>query len=194
LGAHHRECRAGDVDRAEQGGLDLGPELLRAQLLEEAGVEVARVVDQRVDPAEPVDRSPHGRSRVGGIGDVQLDRQEVVMFPDGRADLLGVPSRGDDCVTSGQRRLGNVDAQATAGAGDQPSLLVAHAVARPSAGICSIFSIDLPHAGDRLVSVYTTQLQAQETIQPAPTSGPHLAHLSKAATGSAPGNWPHTRH
>jgi hypothetical protein len=41
-------------------------------------------------------------------------------------------------VTSGQRRLGDVDAQAAAGAGDQPNLLVAHAAARPSAGILSI--------------------------------------------------------
>ena len=40
------------------------------------------------------------------------------MFPDRRGDLLGVPSRGNDCVTSGQRGLGDVDAQATAGAGD----------------------------------------------------------------------------
>jgi hypothetical protein len=99
------------------------------------------------------------------------------MFPDGRADLLCVPSRGDDCVTSGQRRLGNVDAQATAGAGDQPNLFVAHAVARPSAGILLDLLDRSPLCGDRLVSVYTTQLQAQETIQPAPTSGPHLAHL-----------------
>ena len=45
LGAHDRKCRAGDVDRAEQGGLDLRPEVLRADLLEEPGVEVARVVD-----------------------------------------------------------------------------------------------------------------------------------------------------
>jgi hypothetical protein len=118
LPAHHRECRAGDVDRAKEGGLDLGPELLRAQLLEEPGVEVARVVDEHVDPAEPVDRSRHGRLCVGGLGDVQLDRQEVVMLPNRRADLLGVPSSGDDRVISRQRGLGDVDAQATAGAGD----------------------------------------------------------------------------
>jgi hypothetical protein len=66
------------------------------------------------------------------------------MFSNRRGDLLGVPSRGDDRVTSGERRLGNVDAQAAAGAGDQPNLLVAHAAARPSA------------VGGRLISVYTT--------------------------------------
>jgi hypothetical protein len=41
-------------------------------------------------------------------------------------------------MTSGQRRLGNVDAQAAASAGDQPNLLVAHAAARPSAEIVLI--------------------------------------------------------
>ena len=116
--AHHRECRAGDVDRTEEGGLDLCPELLWAQFLEEAGVEVARVVDQHVDPAEPVDCRRYGRLSVGGIGDVQLDRQEVVILTDCRADLLGVPSRSDDRMTSGQRGPGDVDAQAAAGAGD----------------------------------------------------------------------------
>ncbi len=55
LGAHDRKGRAGDVDRAEQGGLDLRPEVLGGDLLEEPGVEVARVVDQHVDAAEPVD-------------------------------------------------------------------------------------------------------------------------------------------
>ena len=61
--AHDRKGGAGDVDRTEQGGLDLRPELLRAELLEEPGVEVAGVVDQHVDPAEPVD----GRLD-GGLG------------------------------------------------------------------------------------------------------------------------------
>ena len=125
---HHRECCAGEVDRAEEGGLDLRPERLRAQLLEEAGVEVARVVDQHVDPAEPLDRSRHGRLSLRGIGDVELDRQEVVVFSDRRADLLGVSSGGDDRVTSGQRGLGDVDPQAAAGAGDEPDLLVTHVV------------------------------------------------------------------
>jgi hypothetical protein len=41
-------------------------------------------------------------------------------------------------MTSGQRRLGNVDAQAAASAGDQPNLLVTHAAARPSAEIVLI--------------------------------------------------------
>jgi hypothetical protein len=66
---HHRERRAGDVDRAEEGGLDLRQE--------------------HVDPAEPVNRSRHGRLCVRRIGDIQLHCQKVVRLPDRRADLLG---------------------------------------------------------------------------------------------------------
>src|SRR5215217_5063839 len=52
---------AGDVQRAEQGGLDLRPEVLRGDLLEEPGVEVARVVDEDVDAPEPLDGRQHRR-------------------------------------------------------------------------------------------------------------------------------------
>ena len=67
LGAHDRQHGAGDVQRAEQVGLDLGAEVLGADLLEEPGVEVAGVVDQHVDPAEPVDGGLHGRLGVGRV-------------------------------------------------------------------------------------------------------------------------------
>ena len=83
LGAHDRKDRAGDVHRAEQGGLDLRPEVLRADLLEEPGVEVARVVDQHVDASEPFDGCLDGRLGVGGVGDVELDGQEVVVLAAG---------------------------------------------------------------------------------------------------------------
>jgi hypothetical protein len=43
---------AGDVARAEEGGLDLRPEFLSAELLKESGVKVAGVVDQHVEPAD----------------------------------------------------------------------------------------------------------------------------------------------
>ena len=42
-------------------------------------------------------------------------------------DLLGVAAGGDDGVTGGQGGLGDVDAHAAAGAGDEPNLLVTHA-------------------------------------------------------------------
>jgi Kef-type K+ transport system membrane component KefB len=142
LGAHDRQHGAGDVDGAEQGGLDLGPEVLGADLLEEPGVEVAGVVDQHVDAAEPFDGSRDGRLGVGGVGDVELDGQEVVVRAERGADPLGVASGGDDGVAGGQGGLGDVDAHAAAGAGDEPNLLVSH----PSA----LLLVDL-RAGHRVI-------------------------------------------
>ena len=46
------------------------PEVLRAELFEEPGVEVARIVDQHVDPAEPLDCSLDGDVGSVGVGSV----------------------------------------------------------------------------------------------------------------------------
>ena len=53
--------------------LDLCPEVTGADLLEESRDEVARIVDQNVNPAEPVDRRLSGGRGIVGIGDVELD-------------------------------------------------------------------------------------------------------------------------
>ena len=79
LPAHHRQHRTGDVHRPEQVRFDLCAHLGRADLLEVAGVEVAGVVDEHVDPTEPVDGSPDGRLGRGSIGDVEIDRQQIVV-------------------------------------------------------------------------------------------------------------------
>ena len=75
----HRQGGAGDIDRAEQGGLDLRPELLRAELLEEPGVEVARVVDQHIDPSEPVHGRLDGGRSARRVGDVESYDQQIVV-------------------------------------------------------------------------------------------------------------------
>jgi hypothetical protein len=115
-----------------RGGLELRPEVLRADLLEEPGVEVAGVVDQHVDAAEPVDGSLDGRLGVGRVGDIELDGQQVVVGAEHGADPLGAAAGGNDGVTGSERGLGEVDAHATAGAGDEPDLLVSHVPALPS--------------------------------------------------------------
>jgi hypothetical protein len=103
-----------------------------ADLLEEPGVEVAGVVDEHVDASEPVDGSPDGRFGVGGVGDVEHDGQEVIVLAQGGGDGLGVAGGGDHGVAGRERRPGDVDAHATAGAGDEPNLLVSHQTALPS--------------------------------------------------------------
>jgi hypothetical protein len=106
--------------------------LLGGDLLEEPGVEVAGVVDQHVDAAEPVDGSRHGRLGRGRVGHVELHGQEVIVLTQGRGDTLGLAGGGDHRVAGRQCRLGDVDAHAAAGAGDEPNLLVSHAGALPS--------------------------------------------------------------
>jgi hypothetical protein len=54
--AHHGQNRARDVHRPDKVRRQLPPDLFRRQLLEEACIEVARVVDQHVDAAQAFDR------------------------------------------------------------------------------------------------------------------------------------------
>jgi hypothetical protein len=97
---------------------------LGGDLLEEPGVEVAGVVDQHVDAAEPFHGRLHGRLGVGGVGDVELDRQQVLVLSLGRGDGVGVAGGSDHGVAGRERGRGDVDAHPAAGAGDEPNLLV----------------------------------------------------------------------
>ncbi len=124
-----RQDGAGHVGRAEQVRLDLRPEVLRSDLLEEPGLEVSGVVYQHVDTAEPLDGGLDGCARGGGIGDVEVDDQQVVVLAQRGRDVVGPACGGDHRVTGGQGRLGDVDAQTAASAGDEPNLLLAHASA-----------------------------------------------------------------
>ena len=101
LGAHDWQGGAGDVHGAEQRGLDLRPEVLRPDLLEEPGVEVPRIVDQNVDTSEPFDGSLDGRLGVGGIGDIELDGQEAIVLAQGRCDAVDVAAGSHDRVAAG---------------------------------------------------------------------------------------------
>ena len=57
-------------------------------------------------------------------GDVELDDQQVVGVADGLGDGVGVAAGGHDVVAGGERGLGDLDAHAAAGAGDEPGLLL----------------------------------------------------------------------
>ena len=78
LPAHHGQHRARDVHRPDKVRRQRPLDLLRRQLLEEAGVEVARVVDQHVDTAEPLEHRLHRRLRRREACDVELDDEQVV--------------------------------------------------------------------------------------------------------------------
>jgi hypothetical protein len=74
---HHWQDGASDVHRAEQQRVELIADLFGAQLLEEAGEEVARVVDQNIDSAELRDRGIDRRLRILWTGDVEFDRSRL---------------------------------------------------------------------------------------------------------------------
>ena len=124
--AHHGQHRARHVHRPDQVRDQLPLDLLGRQLLEEAGVEVAGVVDEHVDAAEALERCPHCRLRGREAGDVELDDQQVVGLAERVTDRLGVAAGRDDRVAGGERGPGDVHAHAAAGAGDEPDLLTTH--------------------------------------------------------------------
>jgi hypothetical protein len=124
--AHHRQDGASDIHRAEQQRLELIADLFRAELLEEAGEEIPRVVDQDVDPAELSDGGLDCSLGVLRAGDVELDCQQAVVVADRRRDLRAIAAGGHDRMPGGQDGLGGVDAQAPACAGDQPHFFLSH--------------------------------------------------------------------
>ena len=75
--AHDGKYGARDVHRADQGRRELPIHLLGSQLFEEAGVEIAGIVDEDVDPTEAFDRGLHGGLGIGGVRDIELDCQHV---------------------------------------------------------------------------------------------------------------------
>jgi hypothetical protein len=126
LSAHDRQGSAGHVQRPEQGGLDLGPEVLGGDLLEEAGLEVAGIVDHHVDAAEPLDGCLDGRLGGGGVGHVERNCEEVLVLALGGGDLVGVASGADHRMAGCECGLGDVDAHPASGTGDEPNLLGSH--------------------------------------------------------------------
>src|SRR5207302_1381849 len=110
----------------EEQRLDLLADPLEAELLEKAGVKVARVVDQHVNPAELLDRRLDGRLRVFGAGDVERRGQQIGVPTHCRADLRSASAGGDHGVSGGQRCSCDGHAQTAARAGDEPNLLLSH--------------------------------------------------------------------
>jgi hypothetical protein len=73
LRSHDWQHGTRDVHRAEQVGFDLSAEVRRGKFFEEPGVEVARVVDEDVDAAEPLNGGDHCSLGFLGASDVELD-------------------------------------------------------------------------------------------------------------------------
>src|SRR3954451_4150506 len=94
--------------------LELGAEVRVRDLLESARDEVARVVDQHVDPAEPYNRCVNGSLGAGRVSDIELGDKQVVLRTDSVGDRVGRAAGGDDGVAGVQCGAGQIDAQAAA--------------------------------------------------------------------------------
>lgn len=86
------EDRSGDIHCPEHRSLDLRAEIVRRDLLGEPSVKIARVIDEHIDTAKPVDGGTRGGLGIVGTGDVKPERQEVVVGPERGADPLRVAS------------------------------------------------------------------------------------------------------
>ena len=126
LGTQLRQHRPRDIDRPEQGALDLRTERLRIQLLEEPRVETTGIVDQDVEVPEHVHRGAHRSLGGSRIGHIQSHCQQVIVLTQRIGDALDPSGGGNHRMASRQSRLGDVDPQAPTRSGDQPYLLIRH--------------------------------------------------------------------
>ena len=112
LPPHRREGRAGAEERAGEVDGDGVDERLHVDLVGRTrGAEHARVVEQHVDPAEPVVDRGEQRVHRGRVGDVGGDGQRVGVAVGGRLERVGPPARQRHAVPGPQQRLRHDPAQ-----------------------------------------------------------------------------------
>src|SRR5205085_3897746 len=109
VGTHDGKHGARHVERAEEVRLELGAEVRVRDLLERARDEVARVVDEHVDPAEPCNGCVNGSLSAGRVGDIELGDEQVVVRTDRGGDRVGRAAGGDDGVAGVQCGAGQID-------------------------------------------------------------------------------------
>src|SRR4051794_32918641 len=74
--------------------LDLCPEVLGGEFLKKPGVEVARVVNEDVDAAEPLDGCGHGLLRVVRTRHVEFENQQFIRLAERRRHGISIAATG----------------------------------------------------------------------------------------------------
>ena len=82
----------------EQQRVELTANLFGAQLLEEAGEEVARVVDQNINSAKLRDSGIDRRLRILWTGDVEFDCQQAFVIAHCSRDLRSIAASRNNGV------------------------------------------------------------------------------------------------
>lgn len=86
--AHDRQRCLGHPYGSEQIGLQLAAQLVLGELFDHPEVPVAGIVDHYVQPPEAPGGLLDGRLVSGAVGDVQLQRQHVVVVVSTRASSV----------------------------------------------------------------------------------------------------------
>ena len=127
LFAQVRQRGLSDPQRSEYVRLDLVAGVLLGELLDEAELAVAGVVDDDVQPSEMVVRLLDRGEVRRAVGDIQLDRQDrVAVGVHQIGQRRGIARRGRDLVAPLQCSDGPFPSEAPRGTGDKPNFF-AHA-------------------------------------------------------------------
>jgi hypothetical protein len=123
LFSQHGDGRLRNVVDTPEVGLELGTEVLIISGLDGRDVGVASVVDDDVEPAEPLARLVDGRPRGGGVGDIQGQRVSAIRVGrDEVVQLLWPACGGGDSIARLERGPRQRSPEAAGGTGDEPCL------------------------------------------------------------------------
>ncbi len=115
---HGGQHLTNEVVPAEQVGVELFPERLGGEILQGTRLAIGTVVEQTVEAAPGQgQRLCRPALYAGGVGEIQLHRQEPLLLQQG--DVLGLAGRGNDGEAVGAERLGGGEADAAGAAGDK---------------------------------------------------------------------------
>jgi hypothetical protein len=126
LFSHRRQDRACHIHGPEQERLDLIPDLFGRELFEEAGEKIAGIVDEDVDPAEFLDGRATAASASCGCVTSSAVANKLACSPIAAETFAASrPVATTECPAA-RGNLGDVHAQSTTGARDEPDLLFRH--------------------------------------------------------------------
>src|SRR6185503_20614276 len=91
-----------------------------------SGEKVTSVVNQDIDSAKLRDGSLDCFLCIRWASDVEFDCQQIIAPAEYSRDLCSIATGGDDGVAGGQGRFGDIDAQTSASAGNEPNFLFRH--------------------------------------------------------------------
>ncbi|MNI15757.1 hypothetical protein D3C73_690610 [compost metagenome] len=119
-GAHVRQDGAGDVEQAEDVGLEHAAHFIGGGFFHGSEHAEAGIVDQYIDAPEVLKGLLGHGDALGFIRYVEVGSEQARLLAKTLSDAAGVASGGDDGITIGQGCGRDLRADATGSAGDEP--------------------------------------------------------------------------